>query len=460
MKRTLFFLLISLSGISLKAQSKVPGLITYNAPSRHYINLDYEIQVRYEGGEWHELTAYYATNMNKGPFPGPALNNQAFAYFDSDFIRKIEVRVTKNRGQIESVRIRPSFYGIKHNREGNSIYFFLDRPRKISVEFNQDIYTNLFIFANEIETNQPKDGEQGVRYFGPGFHDAGIIEMKSNETIYLSGGSIVRGTIRGKGITNASVRGHGILLNGGIRIDDSDNILIDGIIIIDSPGWTIVPRQVNNSIIRDVKMINKTISSDGINPVGCSNIVIEDVFLRIPDDCISIKALRVERPNLDIRIRESVFWSDAAHCILIGPEGNGTSTERVTISDCDFLECQYTESDYWGVFAITNGDNMTIKDILFENCRVEDFSYSNLVAFRIESNIWTKSAGGPIRNVVFRNIIYDGKNDNPSYIKGYDESRNIKNIIFENLQINGRRILNADQGKIQIGPYVENVEFK
>ena len=296
-------------------------------------------------------------NMNKGPYTGPTLNTQTFAYFDSDFKQNIEVKVTRNRGAVGNVRIRPSSYGIIPLIKDSSISFFLDRPLKISIEFDEDIYSNLFLFANGMEVDPPKKADQGVKYFGPGFHEAGTIDLNSDETIYLAGGAIVRGNISGKGISNASVRGRGILLNGGIRIDDSRDITIDGIIIIDSPGWTIVPRQVSNGVIRNVKMINKTISSDGINPVGCSNIIIEDVFLRIPDDCISIKALRVERPNLDIMIRKSVFWSDAAHCILIGPEGNGTSTERVTISDCDFLECQYTESDYWGVFAITNGDD-------------------------------------------------------------------------------------------------------
>ena len=248
--------------------------------------------------------------------------------------------------------------------------------------------------------------------------------------------------------------------NGGIHINNSSHISIEGIIIINSPGWCIVPNQVDSSIIRDVKIINKGVSTDGSDPSGCRNLTFDNVFYRIPDDCISVKCYRVTRSNLDIVIRNSVFWSDAAHCILIGPEGNGTSTKRLLISNCDFLECKYTGSDYWGVFAITNGDNMTIRDITIENCRVEDFSCSNLVAFRIETNMWVKAPGGPIRNVVFRNITYNGKNANASYIKGYDSTRCVDGVIFENLQINGRRILSAGQGKFQIGPFASKVEFK
>jgi len=448
---------------SIPAVSLDPGLIIYDAPSVALQNKDYTVLVRKEGGKWHHLFEYNAVNMNKGPFSGSTLaplNNQTFAYFDSDFRKRIEVKVTKNSGTFTSARIRPSSFGITFTQSGNSISFYLDKPRKISLEFDSDIYHNLFLFANSTEVNPPKEGDQGVTYFGPGFHDADTINMSTGKTIYLAGGSIVRGNIIGKGISNASVCGHGILQNGGIRIDNSVHITIEGIIIIDSPSWAIVPSQVDSSMIRDVKIINNAISSDGSDPSGCRNFTFDNVFYRIPDDCISIKNYKVTRSNLDIVIKNSVFWSDASHCIIIGPEGNGLSTEHVLISNCDFLECKYPYSNYWGVFGITNGDNMTIRDITIENCRVEDFSYSNLVAFRIETNQWVKAPGGPIRNVVFRNITYTGKNINANYIKGYDDTRCVDSVTFENLQINGQRILSAEQGRFQIGPYATNVIFK
>jgi hypothetical protein len=457
---TVLIILMHFTCIPANGQSTNTGLVIYKSPNRHYLNNDFFIQVRQEGGEWQKLAGYYALNMNKGPYQGSTINVQTFAYFDSDFGKRIEVKVTKARGTFNSARIRPTSYGIKFNQESNTISFFLDKPRNISVEFDNDIYHNLFLFANEIVVNEPKEGDPSVTYFGPGFHDVGNITLKSGETIYLAGGSIVKGSIKGSEIANATVRGHGILLNGGIRISNSSHITIEGIIIVDSPGWTIVPNQVDSSMIRDVKIINKTVSSDGSDPSGCRNLTYDNVFFRIPDDCISIKCYRVTRPNLDMVIRNSTFWSDAAHCILIGPEGNGTSTERVLISNCDFLECQVPWSDYYGVFGITNGDNVTIKDITIEDCRIEDFSFSNLVAIRIEINDWVKAPGGPIQNVIFRNITYNGNNKNANYLKGYDETRCIDGVIFENLIINGKHIMNAEQGNFEIGPHAKNVVFK
>jgi polygalacturonase len=103
---------------------------------------------------------------------------------------------------------------------------------------------------------------------------------------------------------------------------------------------------------------------------------------------------------------------------------------------------------------------MKIRDITNENCHVEDFSFSNLVAFRIETNQWVKEPGGPVRNVVFRNITYNGKHANTNYIRGFDEKQCIDSVTFDDLRINGKRILSAKQGNFRIGPFATNVVFK
>ena len=440
------------------------GLNIYNAPSGTVQNPDYTVQVRNEGGTWHDLFEYNAVNMNKGPFIGPVttpINNQTFTYFDADFRNRIEVKVTKNTGTFTNVRVRPVSFGITSTQTSNSVSFFLDQPRNLSVEFDKDIYHNLFLYANAPEVNPPKDGDASVTYFGPGFHNAGTITLGTGQSIYLAGGAVVNGIISGNNIRNASVRGHGILQNGRVLINNSAHITIEGIIIINSPGWTIVPSQVDSSLIQNVKIINQAISSDGTDVSGCKDLTFDNVFYRIPDDNISIKCNKVVRPNKNIVIKNSTFWADGAHCVLIGPEGNGLTTDSVLITNCDFLESKYPTPDFWGAIGITNGDNMTIQNITIENSRAEDFSCSNLVSFRIDNkNQWTTAPGGPIKNIVFRNITFNGSNANANYIKGYDATRSVDNVTFDNLQINGQHILSAQQGNFTIGPYATNVTFK
>lgn len=60
------------------------------------------------------------------------------------------------------------------------------------------------------------------------------------------------------------------------------------------------------------------------------------------DDCISVKA-RGTKPNRNISITNSIFWSDAAHAILIGPEANATVTEKV-----NFEKMRFWSLTAWG----------------------------------------------------------------------------------------------------------------
>ena len=46
---------------------------------------------------------------------------------------------------------------------------------------------------------------------------------------------------------------------------------------------------------------------------------------------------------------------------------------------------------------------------------------------------YNTSPGRGIENVLFKNITYTGTHANLSVIAGYDDAREIKNIIFENL---------------------------
>jgi hypothetical protein len=76
-----------------------------------------------------------------------------------------------------------------------------------------------------------------------------------------------------------------------------------------------------------------------------------------------------------------------------------------------------------------------------------------------------------IENITFRNIEYNGNNANLSVIAGYNEERKIKNVLFENLSINGVIISDdmdgkpawyktSDMARFFVGEHVEGVEFR
>mgnify|MGYP000390979436 CR=1 FL=1 len=79
--------------------------------------------------------------------------------------------------------------------------------------------------------------------------------------------------------------------------------------------------------------------------------------------------------------------------------------------------------------------------------------------------------GRGIHNVLFKDIVYNGRNAEISIISGYNSERKVSHITFDNLVINGERISDdmpdkpkwyktGDMGRIFIGEHVEDVVFK
>ena len=121
--------------------------------------------------------------------------------------------------------------------------------------------------------------------------------------------------------------------------------------------------------------------------------------------------------------------------------------------------------------AINCGDNIFVRNVLFEDIRIEDFRQGQLIHLKVCFNDkYCKAPGRGIDNVTFRNITYNGKNAEHSVICGYSPQRRITNILFENLVINGELIWDgmpgkpkwyktADMARIFVGPNADVPTF-
>lgn len=78
--------------------------------------------------------------------------------------------------------------------------------------------------------------------------------------------------------------------------------------------------------------------------------------------------------------------------------------------------------------------------------------------------------GRGIEDITLRNIAYTGELPNMGIIAGYDQSRKVKNIRFENFSVNGKVITDdmkekpkwyktADMANIYVNDHVENITF-
>jgi hypothetical protein len=102
---------------------------------------------------------------------------------------------------------------------------------------------------------------------------------------------------------------------------------------------------------------------------------------------------------------------------------------------------------------------------------VEDFREGQLVNVRVFYNRkYNTSPGGEIENVLFKDVTYNGSHTNISIIAGYDDARMVKNIVFQNLKINGTLIWDgmakpawfktSDMARFFVGEHVDGIEFR
>jgi hypothetical protein len=97
--------------------------------------------------------------------------------------------------------------------------------------------------------------------------------------------------------------------------------------------------------------------------------------------------------------------------------------------------------------------------ILF--CRLINIQEGQLFNIRILYNEkYSSGAGRGIENVTFRNIYYTGCGENPSVIEGFDESRMIRNVSFENIVINGKRMKSLEEAEIKVGKFTGGLTIK
>ena len=473
--RKIIVSLICFIGFSVSSAFASGKVVTYPSPSGFEMNPDFTVEVSADGKDW-QTAPSYPVKVAKSLASGNGTEIASWTAFD--FEGRIYVRVRYNRGDVRTSKVRPLSYGIGHRVEGNTLLFTLERPCNISVEVNDDIFRNLHLFANPIDEYKPKNlKDPNLIYFGPGVHrlPGDSLQVASGQTVYVAGGAVVFGTIQVHGVKDVKVLGRGRVhpedRGAGISIRNSKHVFVDGLVTTQCPtGGS------DDVTIHNVKAISSYGWGDGMNVFASSNVLFDGVFCRNSDDCTTVYGTRLgfTGPSKNVTMQNAVLWADVAHPIFIGIHGNADKPEileNLNYVNIDILDHQEKQLNYQGCLAINAGDNNLIRNVRFEDIRIENFRQGQLVNLRIFFNEkYCKAPGRGIENVVFKNVSYTGDRAEISVIEGYDAQRKVRNIRFENLRINGRIISDdmpgkpkwyhtGDMARIYVGPHVEGLSF-
>ncbi len=466
----------------VKEGVKLHSIFTYAASEGAPLKHDYEVFLQPRGQkEWTRIDTYMA-RVNAPTADGGHRQSQ-ISYCMFDFTGDVNVRVVCKNKKYKTCRIRPDYRGtIAQVKNDSVVQFLLFQPENVSVEFDGDVTDNLLVFTSkpaitrqEAEKTAKAEGRT-FRYYPAGLYTEDTIKVPSNTTVYLDGGSYFTGTFAIEDVENVSILGRGIArpANGyeGCHVYRSQNVFIDGLVVNTCPIG-----ESSDVTLHDVRSISHPGWGDGLNVFGgCSNILYDRVFCRNSDDCTTAYATRkgFNGSVRNVRMTNSTLWADVAHPIFIGIHGNpevGDSIVGLRYDNLDII-CQAEQQvDYQGCLAINCGDGNVVKDVVFDNIRIEGIRRGSIAQVKVGFNQkWCTAPGKSVEDILFRNIRLSGLQPDMSIITGYDAAHSVKNITFKNLKINGCVISDDMAGKPKwhatsdyvpmfVGSHVENLKF-
>lgn len=461
MKHLLLVVLVSF-GMAVQAQLKTYPVGLHTGMPH---NDDYTVRVRMLGGEWQDVFEYKVQVDLDKP--------QDASMVQFDMGSPVEVMVKKNNGTVREVAIRPLNNNIACRQVQNAVFFTLDKPQNLSIEFNGDRLHNLHLFANPMEEEVYSEEAKGVMFFGPGIHRPkdlpnNQIRIPSNTTVYLAPGAVLKAKLLVDNAENVRIIGRGILDHPvrGIEITDAKNVLIDGITVVNPEHYTVFGGGSSEIVIRNLKTFSCKSWSDGIDMMCCRKVLVDNVFLRTGDDCIALYNHRWNwwGGSSDITVRNSVLWADVAHPINVGGHGDpdsltGEVIENLTFHNIDILEHDEDDPLYQGCMTVDCGDKNWVRNVLFEDIRVENIQEGRLFYVKVRFNPkYDKQPGNGIEGITFRNITYTGVGENASLVQGLDKNRCVRNVVFDSIMINGVKMKHL-KGIIK-NEFIEDIEIK
>lgn len=442
-----------------KEGEKLHQVFTYPAPNGAPLKHDYDVFVQPRGRkEWTKVDTYMA-KVNASVGGGKhAVSEISYCMFD--FTGDVFVKVVSKNRKISSARIRPHYRGtMARVLNDTTVQFLLFQPENVSVELDGDITNNLLVFTSkppvskeEAEREAKRNGRE-FKYYAPGFYDEqDTLFVESNTTVYLAGGSYFTGTFAINDAANVSIVGRGIARPPrgyeGCHVHRSKNVLVEGMTLNTCPvgGSTDVT-------LRDIRSISHPGWGDGLNVFASSNVLYDRVFCRNSDDCTTAYATRkgFSGSTRNVRMSNSILWADVAHPIFIGIHGNpevGDTIEHLVYENIDILGQAEPQVDYQGCLAINCGDGNLVRDVLFDNIRIEQIEDGCIAQVKVGYNQkYCTAPGRGVQDVTFRNVRYDGERPNLSIVNGYDADHSVRNVTFERLKINGQPIYDDMPGK-------------
>lgn len=340
--------------------------------------------------------------------------------------------------------------------------------------------------------NAASGATRNILYVPAGKYLVGELWLKSNMTLYLAAGAVLYGSnnkadfntgsggvniegmqhalLRVYQVSNAKVLGRGVIDGNGtslraqglnlavVKIDNSSDIQIDGIISRDSSYWNTLIYRSNNVTIKNYKVINHRPDTgynqtDGVDFDESTNGLLSNAFLYTGDDNMATKNENATGTiNTKNITHENIVCYSNSGCAKIGTKTEGTSMDGITFRNLDVVKAGRS-------MVIDAVDTAVISNIRWENVRVEntdnliDLQEDSPPSWRTAQNIAT------IRDAYFTNVASDVKK--VVSLRGRNSTINIVGVHFTNFTVQGKPVTSQTDpdASWDINSYVSNITF-
>ncbi|MFD3000693.1 glycoside hydrolase family 28 protein [Pontibacter toksunensis] len=248
-----------------------------------------------------------------------------------------------------------------------------------------------------------------------------------------------------------------------------ENVLIEGVTIINSPMWILNPVLCTNVTIQKVTVESQGPNSDGCDPESCKNVLIKDCYFNTGDDCIAIKSgrnadgRRINVPSENIII-QGCSMANGHGGVVIGSEISG-GVRNVFAENCTMNSPLLDRALRIKTSSMRGG--------VVENVYLRNIEVGQVAEQVIRVNMFYEDEGPylpTVRNIEVRNMTVKNGGKVGVLLEGYEQSpvknirlinvkidqvevpfkfSNVKDVLFNDVIINGEGIELEDLPEVQ-----------
>ena len=406
------------------------------------------------------------------------------AYFDFEGEAHLEIEMPGLAEPVNSAVVMPAYHGITPTVEDGRVSFTISKPGFYTVVYNDHVNKATHIFANPLETDIPDKDDPDVFFIEPGHWIKDAILLKSDQTLYISGGAVLNSVIIVENSVNVTIRGRGMISGEDfeghnqmgsyarvpIDLRGVKNVTVEGIILANGNAWNFNSYMSDNVDISNVKIISARQNGDGFTFQSCRDHVVRDSFARTWDDSLVIKNYAGITKN--ILFENIQVWTDLAQSMEIGYETNKGLQLNPVIEDVTFKDITILYNNHKPVVSIHNSDDATVRNITYQNIMVENAYMRGdngvnveLIEFHMIKTHWSaeRVEYGSIHDILIDGLTVvrtlDGKVP-PSRILGYNEDHMVENVTIKNVTILGERITSLEALRMELNEYTRNITIE